>query len=63
MARTPESCHGRLRPLIELALREGWIFCSDEGGWKLVKPGLPPILIGAPRGSPEDQRDRGERNG
>ena len=35
----------RLRPLIELALNEGWIVCSlDDGGLKLVKRGLPPIF-------------------
>ncbi|MDR0716342.1 MAG: type II toxin-antitoxin system HicA family toxin [Azoarcus sp.] len=61
MAKTPESYrgHGRLRPLLELALREGWIVCADEEGIRLVKPGLPPILIGAPRrATPGDGRER-----
>jgi hypothetical protein len=40
--------HHRLRLLIELALKEGWIVCSlDGGGLKLVKPGLPPIFTRA----------------
>lgn len=51
MAKTHESPyhgHHRLRVLIELALSESWIVCSlDDGGLKLVKPGLPPIFIGA----------------
>ncbi|MDR0576494.1 MAG: hypothetical protein LBI87_02905 [Candidatus Accumulibacter sp.] len=38
----------RLRPLIELALNEGWIVCSlNDGGLKLVKRGLPPIFTRA----------------
>ena len=40
--------HHRLRLLIELALDEGWIACPlDDGGLKLVKPGLPPIFTRA----------------
>jgi hypothetical protein len=54
----------RLQALIELALSEGWIACSDEDGLKLVKPGLPPIRIGAPlrcAATLADRRDQGER--
>ena len=49
MRKVHEPCREhRLRPLIELALNEGWIVCSlNEGGLKLVKPGLPPIFIRA----------------
>jgi hypothetical protein len=45
-----EPCRGdrRLRPLIELALNEGWIVCAmNDGGLKLVKPGWPPIFTRA----------------
>jgi hypothetical protein len=38
----------RLRPLIELALNEGWIVCAvNDDGLKLVKPGFPPIFTRA----------------
>jgi hypothetical protein len=59
MAKTLELYRERLRALIELALNEGWIVCADADGPKLVKPGRPPILIGAVRraGTPEDQGD------
>jgi hypothetical protein len=60
MAQTPEAYRGRrrLRALLELALSEGWIVCSDEEGIRLVKPGLPPVWIG----TPQPLKERGKRN-
>jgi hypothetical protein len=46
MPKVPEA--HRLRPLLELALNEGWIVCSlNDGELKLVKPGLSPIFTRA----------------
>ena len=49
MRKVHEPCREhRLRPLIELALNEGWIVCSPgDGGLKLVKPGFSPIFTRA----------------
>jgi hypothetical protein len=50
MPNAHELCRGheRLRPLIELALREGWdVSRSERGHLKFVKPGLPPVFIGS----------------
>lgn len=56
--------HTRLRPLIELALREGWEVSRTAGGHlRFMKPGLPTIFTRSAACDAEQTRMPGQSGG
>ncbi|GHU39295.1 hypothetical protein AGMMS50256_39110 [Betaproteobacteria bacterium] len=66
MPKAHNLCRGyqRLRPLIELALREGWNVSRTEGGYlMLIKADWPPIFTGSALAQLHRIGTPGDRNG